>query len=327
MYALPQGVILAVLIGFPLGAFLGVGGRIVSGRSAGAILALAVASTALSITMFTSLLPAANRAARESESRSADRDVTARQNELTFSELREQRDSATRQGRQEYARSLDVYYHTRWALSFAPLAFILLALSVVVWRPIPQSIMGMAFCGISQPITYCRASEWSWTWREAAGSSGSLAAEPCADRDPRSSSRLRALRAFVVHRARCRNIRSFVLRFSFPLSVIEPSHRHRALLVIFYFHHHFHRLTADRAVFDVLLRGSAAWIHIELQRLTAVRAFDGDFQRSIPCVTFVSSSSFVIDRRYRPVVTASRSSRCSASHRATASTGCDFRAE
>ncbi len=148
MYTLPQGVILALLIGVPLGAFLGVGGRKVSRRSAGAILALAVVSTAVSITMFTSLLPAANRAARESESRAADRVVTARQNELTFSELREQRDSATRQGRQEYARNLDVYYHTRWAFSFAPLAFILLALSVVVWRPIPQSIMGIAFCGI-----------------------------------------------------------------------------------------------------------------------------------------------------------------------------------
>ena len=148
MYALPQGVILAVLIGLPLGAFLGVGGRIVSRRSAGAILGLAVVSTAVSITMFTSLLPAANRAARESESRAADPVVTARQNELTFSELREQRDSAIHQGRQEDARNLDVYYHTRWALSFAPIAFILLALSVVVWHPIPQSTMGIAFCGI-----------------------------------------------------------------------------------------------------------------------------------------------------------------------------------
>lgn len=146
MYALPQGVILAVLVGVPLGAFLAVGGRIVSRRAAGAILALAVVSTALSITMFTSLLPAANRAARESESRAADHAVTARQNELTFSELRNQRDSASREGRQEYARNLDVYYHTRWAFSFAPLAFILLALSVVVWRPISQSIMGIAFC-------------------------------------------------------------------------------------------------------------------------------------------------------------------------------------
>jgi lipopolysaccharide export LptBFGC system permease protein LptF len=148
MYALPQGVILAVLIGFPLGVFLGVGGRIVSRRSAGAILALAVVSSALSIATFTSLLPAANRAARESESGADDRTLTARRTELTFSELREQRDSATRQGCHEYARDLDVYYHTRWAFSFAPLAFILLALSVVVWRPIPQSIMGIAFCGI-----------------------------------------------------------------------------------------------------------------------------------------------------------------------------------
>jgi len=66
----------------------------------------------------------------------------------------------------------------------------------------------------------------------------------------------------------------FVRRFSLPRSVIEPSYRHRAVFVPFDFHDDFHRLTADRAVFDVLLRRSAARIHIELQRLAAVGTVD-----------------------------------------------------
>ena len=65
-------------------------------------------------------------------------------------------------------------------------------------------------------------------------------------------------------------------------SVVEAPDRHGRLLVSFDFHDHFHRLTADRAVLDILLRRPAARIDIELERLAAVRTVDGNFHNPNP---------------------------------------------
>ena len=48
----------------------------------------------------------------------------------------------------------------------------------------------------------------------------------------------------------------------------------QSVVVSFDFHHHFHRLATDGAVFDVLLRRAAARIDVELERLAAVRTLD-----------------------------------------------------
>ena len=145
VYVMPQALMLAVPVGFALGVFIGLGGRIVSRRSTGAVLVLAIVCSVVSFGTIASLVPAANRAFRESLAG----DGTSRPgtNELTLSELRQQRDSVMRAGLPSDARKLGVYYHTRWALSCAPLALTLVALSVVTRRHVRRSILGVAFCG------------------------------------------------------------------------------------------------------------------------------------------------------------------------------------
>ena len=141
IYAMPQVLALAVIVGVPLGAFFSLGGRVIGRRSAAAVVALAVGCSAVSMAMLNSLVPAANRAAREASG------VTGAPapNEMTLSELRQQRDEATRIGDLERGRSLGVYYHTRWALSCMPLAFIVLALSIVTWREVSRLTLFFVF--------------------------------------------------------------------------------------------------------------------------------------------------------------------------------------
>ena len=144
VYSIPQALILAVLLGFPLGVLLSVAGRMISRRSAGAVLALTIACSIASVGMLTTLVPAANRAVRKEVA--GGRTSPPARNELTFSELREQRDAAVGAGLLDEARNLDVYFHTRWALSCAPLLFVLVGLSVVTRRPVSGLILGGVFC-------------------------------------------------------------------------------------------------------------------------------------------------------------------------------------
>src|SRR3989441_3565759 len=145
VYSVPQVLTFAVLVGFPLGVFVSLGRRIVTRRLATAILVLAIGCSVVSVGTMMSFVPMANRAARQTVASDSSRRQA--RNKLTFTEMREHRDSAVEAGLVSDARDLDVYYHSRWALSCAPLAFVLFALSVVTRRAVRQWVLGGIFCG------------------------------------------------------------------------------------------------------------------------------------------------------------------------------------
>jgi len=163
---MPQVLTLAVIVGFPLGAFLSFGGRVVERQSGSVVVALAVGCSAASMAMLNAFVPAANRAARQVLG------VTGRPapNEMTLSELRRHRDDAAGNGNLELGRSLGVYYHSRWAFSCLPLAFIVLALSIVTWREVSRLTLFFVFgLGLASYALLVRIST-------QAGLSGSLPA-------------------------------------------------------------------------------------------------------------------------------------------------------
>jgi hypothetical protein len=149
VYSIPQAFMLGLLVGFPVGVFASLGGRVISHRSTTVVLSLTIASSIGSVVMLTSVVPAANRAARQELG--GVRNARPARNELTFMALREQRDLAARAGFRDEARHLDVYLHSRWALSCAPPVFVLLALSLVSRRQVAGLILGGAFCAAIVP--------------------------------------------------------------------------------------------------------------------------------------------------------------------------------
>lgn len=162
VYMLPQALPIAVPVGFTLGIFCGLGGRAVSRRLAGCVLAAALACSVVSFATMAWMIPAAGQAYVSFEE-SLGKQITLTHGplELTFSELGRQIDSFTRTGRTREARKFTHAYHMRWALPFATLALTLLALCVMPRRARGRWMLGVGACGVC--LTYyalLAAGEW-----------------------------------------------------------------------------------------------------------------------------------------------------------------------
>jgi hypothetical protein len=123
LYLIPQAFVLAVPMGFTVGGFYGLRGRVVSRRSMGAVLACAIVFSIACLAMLAWILPWANQEFRQVVFRhvSGHDGVVARGfNELTLGELSERIGSYRRTGTVDWDPRLLAYsYHQRWALSCA----------------------------------------------------------------------------------------------------------------------------------------------------------------------------------------------------------------
>jgi hypothetical protein len=138
---IPQALALSPPVAITIGILYGLGGRRVSFRLAGSVLALAFIAASISFASVGWLVPASSQAYRETVARriyaktGAKADVGIRgATELALTELREQIDVHTKAGREVPARRLRLAYHRRWALPFAALALALLAVSMTPRR-------------------------------------------------------------------------------------------------------------------------------------------------------------------------------------------------
>lgn len=149
IYSLPQALPIAVPVGFTLGIFCGLGGRAVSRRLAGWVLAAAFACSVVSFATMAWMIPAAGQAWRLSLEESLGKQITLTHGplELTLSELGRQIDSFTHAGRTRESRKFRHTYHMRLALPFATFALALFALSVMPRRAVGHWILGLATCG------------------------------------------------------------------------------------------------------------------------------------------------------------------------------------
>lgn len=93
-------------VGFTLGLFCGLGGRVVSRRLAGCVLAAALACSVASFTTMTWIIPAAGQAFRLSFGKQIGKQITLTKGplELTLSELGRQIDSFAQSGRTREGR-------------------------------------------------------------------------------------------------------------------------------------------------------------------------------------------------------------------------------
>jgi hypothetical protein len=135
LYVIPQALPLAIPVGLTLGILYGLRGRVVSHRSAGAVVAIAGFCSVASFVIFVWVLPAANQAFRVSVYQALRAPGAGRTslmkgpNELTLRELSQRIQSNMRAG--QSFRGLAYDYHVRWALPCATLVLALFALSVV----------------------------------------------------------------------------------------------------------------------------------------------------------------------------------------------------
>jgi hypothetical protein len=149
-YLIPQALPLAIPVGLTLGIFCSLGGRIVSFRAKGAVLALAVACSAGSLATTIALMPAAGQAFRSSVSEHVRLTVgeepamTPGVAEMPISELRRKVDVLAQSGRAPEARRLAFGYYIRWALPCAPFVLALFALSVIPRRPVRRWVLAAA---------------------------------------------------------------------------------------------------------------------------------------------------------------------------------------
>ena len=135
LYLIPQALVLAVPMGFTVGVFYGLRGRIVSARSMGVVLVAAIFVSFACLAMLAWLLPWANQEFRQLVFRhvSGNDGAVAMKglNELTLGELSEQIASYRRTGMGQWdARLLAYSYHQRWALSCANITLSVFALAM-----------------------------------------------------------------------------------------------------------------------------------------------------------------------------------------------------
>jgi Lipopolysaccharide export system permease LptF/LptG len=142
LYLLPQALVLAVPMGFTVGVFFGLRGRVVSLRSRVAVLAGATILSFASLAMLFWILPSANQQFRQvvfgHVSGNDGAIVMKGVNELTLSELSERIGAYRRTGAvprnghvlDSDPRELSYSYHQRWALSCATVILAMFALSM-----------------------------------------------------------------------------------------------------------------------------------------------------------------------------------------------------
>jgi hypothetical protein len=136
LYLMPQALVLAVPMGFTVGVFFGLRGRIVSLRSTGAVLACAIFFSFACLGLLAWIMPWANQEFRQEVFRHVSGNdgavLTKGFNELTLSELSERIGSYRRSGIVDWdsARLLAYSYHQRWALSCATVVLAVFALAM-----------------------------------------------------------------------------------------------------------------------------------------------------------------------------------------------------
>jgi hypothetical protein len=156
LYLLPQAFPLSITIGATLGIICGVGGRAFSRRVTSGLVVLALTASVASLLNLGWIVPAANQAFRIAVAGRADLPKGAP--ELTLGELSQEIDLVERNqnGRAVYwysttweghVRELAFNYHNRWALSFSPLVFALLALSIAARGAFKRWMLAVAACG------------------------------------------------------------------------------------------------------------------------------------------------------------------------------------
>jgi hypothetical protein len=152
VFLIPQSLPIAVPVALTVGIICGLAGRVVSSRLTGAILALALVGSCVSLVNTAWIIPAAGQAYRESFARQisvttgAQPTLTKGAAELTLSELSDQIDRYAREGHTKRARRLAHAYHMRWSLPCATFALALFALSAMPRRPVGRSVLGVAAC-------------------------------------------------------------------------------------------------------------------------------------------------------------------------------------
>jgi lipopolysaccharide export system permease LptF/LptG-like protein len=136
LYLMPQALVLAVPMGFTVGVFFGLRGRVISLRSTGAVLACAILFSFVCLAMLAWIMPWANEDFRQvvfrHVSEGHDGAVAMKGfNELTLPELSERIGSYRRTGIVDSdPRLLALAYHQRWALSCATVILSIFALAV-----------------------------------------------------------------------------------------------------------------------------------------------------------------------------------------------------
>jgi hypothetical protein len=144
IYPIPQAIPLAIPVGLTLG-ILAAFRRVASSRRARAlVLVLAMASSAASFTMLAWVVPTANQAFQLAM---VGRPVVKGLNELTLAELGERLRAGAHAGialaPPTDNRRLERTYHSRWALSCAPLVLALFAISVTGRRQRGRLALGL----------------------------------------------------------------------------------------------------------------------------------------------------------------------------------------
>jgi hypothetical protein len=147
LYLMPQALPLAVPLGFMLGIFCGYGRCLVAFRSRAAILLIAIACSVGSFVTLAWITPAANQAFRVLV---FGRNVVKGAPELTLGELGQLLEPGTHEpmavAPPSDLRSLAWQYHVRCALSCAPLALALFALSVIGRRQRGPFVLFLCAC-------------------------------------------------------------------------------------------------------------------------------------------------------------------------------------
>jgi len=151
----PQALAVTVTVGATLGAVYAVGGRSFSKRMAEAVVVLALVPSALSFANVGWITPASNQAFRVAISGRSD--LRKGPPELTLGELSQAIETVRREPTESSAwhfgnpplhlKDLRLHYHTRWALVFSPLLFVVFAVSLAVGVSRRRWLLAVLVCG------------------------------------------------------------------------------------------------------------------------------------------------------------------------------------
>jgi hypothetical protein len=164
VYLAPQGFSFALAIGTSLGIVFGLGGSAFTRRAAAIVLALVVATSAISFMNLAWVTPAANQEFRSLISgRLADPGVA----ELSLGQLSREINAFNHDpgfSRFGYLLALLFAYHSRVAVSFSPLLLALFALSISSDGLLRRWALGLGACGafLGYYIVLNGGSSWVW---------------------------------------------------------------------------------------------------------------------------------------------------------------------
>ena len=150
VFLIPQSLPIAVPVAITFGIVCGLAGRVVSSRLTGAVLALALVGSSVSLVATAWAIPAAGHAYRVSVARrihattGAQATQTKGAVELSLRELSEQIDLYQRDGHATGARRIAHAYHLRWSMPCATFALALFALCAMPRRPVGRPVPGVA---------------------------------------------------------------------------------------------------------------------------------------------------------------------------------------